>query len=383
MSFNRYFQSIPTTIFEQMNHLAVQHKAVNLGQGFPEDNGNPKVREAAADVLLNGYNQYPPMLGTVALRQAVARHDKRFYGADVNGLTDVLVTAGAIEALASAVKALINEGDEVILFEPFFDAYEPLIIMSGGIPRYIPLKTPSWDIDFQALKQAINDKTKLVIFNNPLNPAGRVYSRQELQQLADILEPTNAYVIADEVYEHLVYDGQKHTSFLEIENMRNRTLKIGSAGKTFSLTGVRVGYVTACEDLIKITSKVHQFLTFAVSPSLQQGVAVALDQSDADYNELWQDLQTKRDYFCSGLRQAGFNVLPCQGTYFATIDLTGTKWENRDWDFAQWLVTEKGIASIPYYAFYGPETSQTSFVRFCFAKSQATLDEALKRLKTI
>jgi N-succinyldiaminopimelate aminotransferase len=380
MPFNRFFQNLPTTLFERMTALSNQYQAVNLGQGFPDDAGHFGVREKAAEALLHGYNQYPPMMGWGDLRQAVAEHDTRFYGVPVQWNTDVLVTAGATEALASSVMALINQGDEVIIFEPFFDAYLPLIRMAGGVPRILSLKTPCWSLDLQALKEAITEKTRLIILNNPLNPTGRVYSREELTAFAECVKDSRAYVISDEVYEHMVYDGVRHVSLLEIEALKDRVVKISSAGKTFSLTGLRVGYITASAALCGVIAKVHQFLTFAVPPALQQGVAFGLRQDDEAYTAFTADLQLKRDHLCQGLKSLGFHVLPCQGTYFASIDLSHTQWRGKDLDFAEHLVEKAGVASIPYCTFSSREKGQNNFLRFCFAKQHAVLDQALERL---
>lgn len=377
-STNATYINMPTTIFETMSRLARDYEAVNLGQGFPDDKGPLDVLQQAADQVLNGPNQYPPMLGLPALRQAVARHANRFYGLEVDWQNETLVTSGATEALAAAVFALVEPGDEVLLIEPFYDAYLPLVQRAGATPKFISLKPPHWRLKRADLAAAVSSRTKAIIVNNPMNPTGRVFNAAELDLLAEFATGADAYVIADEVYEHLVFDGAQHRTLLGIPGMRDRVIKIGSAGKAFSLTGWKVGYVTANQTLINLIGKAHQFLTFTTPPNLQAAVAYGLNKPANYFQNLTRDMQRRRDYFIAGLKSLGLDVLPCEGTYFANIDIAQLGATDDD-AFCRKLVTEFGIAAIPISAFYRDATVR-SVIRFCFAKQDAVLDAALERL---
>ncbi len=376
---NPVYTGLPTTIFEVMSALAREKNAINLGQGFPDDPGPLDVRQKAADAVVNGWNQYPPMLGIPELRQAVASHYKHWQGLDLDWQQEVMITSGATEALAGALLALIEPGDEVVLFEPLYDAYLPLVKRAGGIPRFVKLQPPHWRFDEAMLAAAFSPKTKVVLFNNPLNPAGVVYSRADLELLASFCIKHDAIALCDEVWEHIVFDGLRHISMMNIPGMRERTIKIGSAGKIFSLTGWKVGLVCAAPSISKVLGKAHQFLTFTTPPNLQAAVAYGLGKSDDYFETMRGDMQRSRDLFTKGLRERGFTVLDSQGTYFLNVDLAPLG-KNDDVAFCTMMVNEFGVAAIPVSAFYA-ESPITSVVRFCFAKRDETLNGALERLE--
>jgi len=375
---NPIFADIPTTIFETMSRLARETGAINLGQGFPDDPGAEDVRRKAADALMEGWNQYPPMMGWPELRQAVARHYAHHQGVSLDWESEVMITSGATEAIAGALMALIKPGDEVVLFQPLYDAYLPLVLRAGGVPRFVTLEPPHWRFTEAMLTKVFSDKTKLVLFNNPLNPAGIVYGKEDLDLLARFCVKHDAYAICDEVWEHVVFDGVPHLSMLNIEGMRERTVKIGSAGKIFSLTGWKVGFSCAAPALMRVLSKAHQFLTFTTPPNLQTAVAYGLAKEDGFFTALRAGLERSRDRFSTGLESLGFSVLPSAGTYFVNIDIAPLG-ETDDAAFCQRLVREQGVAAIPVSAFYAENPVKT-VVRFCFAKRDDVLDGALERL---
>ena len=375
---NPIFADIPTTIFETMSRLARETGAINLGQGFPDDPGAEDVRRKAADALMEGWNQYPPMMGWPELRQAVARHYAHHQGVSLDWESEVMITSGATEAIAGALMALIKPGDEVVLFQPLYDAYLPLVLRAGGVPRFVTLEPPHWRFTEAMLTKVFSDKTKLVLFNNPLNPAGIVYGKEDLDLLARFCVKHDAYAICDEVWEHVVFDGVQHLSMLNIEGMRERTVKIGSAGKIFSLTGWKVGFSCAAPSLMRVLSKAHQFLTFTTPPNLQTAVAYGLAKDDGFFNALRAGLERSRDRFSTGLESLGFSVLPSAGTYFVNIDIAPLG-ETDDAAFCQRLVREQGVAAIPVSAFYAENPVKT-VVRLCFAKRDDVLDGALERL---
>jgi aspartate/methionine/tyrosine aminotransferase len=352
---------------------------VNLGQGFPDDRGPEDVLHVAADALLEGSNQYPPMLGLPILRQALAAHEERFYGLSFDWQSEVMVTSGATEALAASLLGLLEPGDEAILFQPAYDAYAPLVRRAGATPRFVTLEPPDWRLDPNVLAAAFNPKTKLVVLNNPLNPAGRVFSESELDVLARLIETCDAYAVCDEVYEHIVFGGARHVPFISRPGMRQRSLKIGSAGKTFSLTGWKVGLVVGPPELIRPVSRAHQFLTFTTPPNLQAGVAFGLGKTDAYFAGLQVELQRRHDRLASGLRSLGLDVLPSQGTYFLSFDIRSTGFKGDDVAFCRHLIENVGVAAIPISAFYEQEPV-SHLARLCFAKQDVVLDSALERL---
>lgn len=364
-----------------MSGLARETGAINLGQGFPEDAGPEDVRRKAAEALIDGYNQYPPMLGLPELRQAIAAHYQRFQGLDLDWQREVMVTSGGTEALAGAILGLIEPGDEVVLFQPMYDAYLPLVKLAGGVPKFVTLQPPHWRFTEEQLAAAFSPKTKLVLLNNPINPTATVFARNDLEMLARFVTKSDAIVVADEVWEHIVFDGREHVSVLSIPALRERAVKIGSAGKIFSLTGWKVGFVCAAEPILKVLAKSHQFLTFTTPPNLQVAVAYGLGKDDAYFAEMRAGFAGKRDRFAKGLTERGFSVLPAQGTYFLTVDIAPLG-ETDDVAFSQRLVLEAGVATIPVSAFYDRDAVRT-VLRFCFAKRDETLDEALRRLETV
>jgi len=378
-STNAVYTGLPMTIFEVMSRLAFEHKAINLGQGFPDVDGPADVKKFAAREIVAGQNQYPPMMGAPELRQAVAAAARRFYGLDIDWQREVLITSGATEALSDCFAALIEPGDEVVVIEPLYDCYLPVIRRAGGIPRLVRLTPPDWRLDPAALTAAFGPKTKAILVNNPMNPAGRVFSAGDLALIAELVVKHDAYAIADEVYEHIVFDGRHHTPLMTLPGMRERTVSIGSAGKTFSLTGWKVGYVTAAPHLLEPITKAHQFTTFTTAPNFQRAVAYGLAKDDAYYAGLAGDLETKRDRFAAGLARIGFGVAPCQGTYFITADTAPLRRNIDDVEFSRRMTVEAGVTPVPLSAFYESDPPRT-FVRFCFSKKDEILDAALDRL---
>jgi N-succinyldiaminopimelate aminotransferase len=375
---NRLFANLPTTVFEVMSSLARETGAINLGQGFPDDPGPEDVRRAAADAVLNGYNQYPSMMGIPELRSAIAAHYKHWQGVDLDASTEVMVTSGATEALAGAILGIVEPGDEVVLFEPMYDAYLPLVRLAGGVPKFVTLQPPHFRLTEEALANAFSPRTKAVVFNNPLNPTATVFSNEDLSLLAAFCRKFDAIAISDEVWEHVVFDGRKHQPVLGLEGMRERSVKIGSAGKIFSLTGWKVGFVCAAPHIMKVLAKSHQFLAFTTAPNLQAAVAYGLAKDDAYFEGMRKNFARSRDRFTDGLRTLGFDVIPSQGTYFLNIDIAPLG-ETDDVAFCRRLVMEHGVAAIPVSAFYA-EGAVKNVVRFCFAKKDSTLDAGLERL---
>jgi aspartate/methionine/tyrosine aminotransferase len=380
---NSVFAGLGTSVFEIMSRLAREHQAINLGQGFPDDRGEADVLAKAADALLTGWNQYPPMLGIPELRRAVAEHERRFYGLEVDWEREVMVTSGATEALTAALLGLLEPGDEVVLFAPAYDSYAPMLRRAGAVPRWVNLYPPDWRFDRQDLARAFTPRTKALLLNNPLNPAAKVFDREELAVIAELVEGADAYAICDEVYEHLVFDGRAHQPLIAMPGMRERCLKIGSAGKTFSLTGWKVGYVTAAPALLAAAAKAHQFIVFTTPPNLQAAVAHGLGKPDSYFSGLAGEMQRRRRRLADGLSGLGIPSLACQGTYFLNIDRRQVPfgWNEvaDDVAFCTRLIEEVGVAAIPLSAFYA-ERPTTDIVRLCFAKQDAVLDGALERL---
>ena len=369
-----------TTIFEAMSALAREHAAVNLGQGFPDDRGRLDLRRAAADYVVDGHNQYPPMMGLAALRQAVAAHDRRFYGLEVDWQTEVLVTSGATEALLDCFLGLLEFGDEVVLLEPAYDTYAPVIRRLGAIPRAVRLVPPAWTLPREELAAAFSRRTKLLVLNSPMNPSGKVFTRDELEFLAELVQRHDTYAMCDEVYEHLVFGDARHVPLMTLPGMRDRTLRIASAGKTFSVTGWKVGYITAPAVMLRPITKAHQFVTFTTAPNLQHAVALGLGLDEAYFHGLGVPLARSRDRLVGGLASLEMPVLPCDGTYFVVLDVS--RWLRPDEDdiaFCRRLVIDAGVVLIPMSAFY-ESAPPRHLVRACFCKEDATIDAALERL---
>lgn len=368
-----------TTIFEVMSALATEHGAINLGQGFPDTDGPEDIRRVAADAIIEGPNQYPRMLGLPELRSAVAEHDRRFYGLDVDPDREVMVTSGATEALADCLFGLIEPGDEVVLMEPVYDTYLPIVRLAGGVPRIVRLEPPDWALSEASLEGAFSPATKLIVLNSPHNPVGKVFSDGELDLIARLLTRFDAYAVCDEVYEHLVFDGARHRPLITMPGMRERCLRVGSAGKTFSLTGWKVGYVIAAPALLAVAGKAHQYLTFTTAPNLQRAVAYGLCKDDAYFASLADEMAKKRDRLIGGLASVGFDVMGSSGTYFVCADFRSLGFNGTDEAFCRHITEDAGVAAVPLSAFY-EKGDVDRFVRFCFCKRDQVLDEAVARL---
>ncbi len=373
------FSRLGTTIFSVMSALAVEHDAVNLGQGFPDEDGPLSIRQAAAKALLDGPNQYPPMPGLPALRQALARHAKRHYDLDFDWQSEIVVTSGATEALTDCLLGLLAPGDEAILIDPAYDSYRPIVETIGARAVGVPLDENSWSLPLAAIEAAVTPRTKLILINTPHNPSGRVFTQDELHGLADIVKRRNLLLVCDEVYEHLTFDGVRHIPLITLPGMRERTVRVGSAGKIFSFTGWKIGWIQGPSSLIGPIMKAHQFVTFTTSPALQIGVAHGLDHEQDWYLDLPRQLQKRRDSLVAGLTRAGFRTMPCQGTYFVTADIRPLGVNADDVAFARDLAVKGGVATIPLSVFYGADAPQ-HFIRFAFCKKQETIDAALARL---
>jgi N-succinyldiaminopimelate aminotransferase len=363
-----------TSVFAEMTALARQHGAVNLGQGYPDFDGPEFVKRAAAGALRAGHNQYAPMPG---LQRAIAHHQKRFYGIDHDPAGEVTVHAGATEALCATLAALLDPGDEAIVFEPFYDAYLPGIALAEARPRVVPLAGPDLRLVASALEEAVTPRTRLLVLNSPMNPAGRVFSREELGAVAEACVSHDLVAVTDEVYEHIVFEGD-HVPIATLPGMRERTVTISSAGKTFSLTGWKIGWTIAPPPLAAAIRAVHQFVTFAVSTPFQHAAAAALAAPDRYYARLRRDYRARRDRLCDGLAEIGFGVRPPEGTYFALADIRPLGYDDDD-TFCRTLVERVGVAAIPVSAFT-TERRLRHLVRFAFCKDDATLEEALRRL---
>jgi aspartate/methionine/tyrosine aminotransferase len=376
---NPIFSGLPTTIFETMSGLARASGAINLGQGFPDDPGPEPIRRKAAEAVLDGYNQYPPMAGLPELRQAVAAHYGRHQALELDWASEITITSGATEALAASLLALIQPGDEVVLFQPVYDSYLPIIRLAGGIPHLVSLQPPHWRIDRAMLEQVFSPRTKLVVLNSPLNPAAVVFPREDMALLAEFCVAHDVVAVCDEVWEQVVFDAHVHRSLLSFPGMRERCVKIGSAGKMFGLTGWKVGFIAAAPALTAVIAKAHQFLTFTTPPNLQAAVAWGLDNAGDWFTAMPQSLAASRDRLSEGLTREGFVVLPSQGTYFLNIDLPASGIAEDDRAFCFRAVKDHGVASIPVSAFY-EEQAVTTVARLCFSKRDETLDEGIRRL---
>lgn len=377
---NSLLSSTGTTIFTIMSALAVQHEAINLGQGFPDVEGPQDIVRAAADALLDNRNQYPPLTGLPELRAAVAAVNQRFYGLEIDPAAGVVVTSGATEAITACLMALLNPGDEAVLIEPLYDTYLPVVKMLGATARLVRLQPPRWELPRAELEAAFGPKTKLLLLNSPMNPTGKVFTADELEFIAGLLRKHDAYAVCDEVYEHLVFAGAKHIPLMTLPGMAERCLRIGSAGKTFSLTGWKVGYVSGPNALTGLVAKAHQNLTFTTAPNLQRAVALGLAKDDSYFARLADDLQAQRDLLDSGLKRLGFRTLPAQGSYFITADFSPLAFEGDDLAFCRTITEQAGVAAIPVSAFYVEEAPR-HYARFAFCKRRQVLEEALRRLE--
>ena len=376
---NPLYDTMETTVFERMSLAAANHGAVNLGQGFSDFGWPDAILDAAAKALREGSNQYPPSRGLPVLREAVAAHYARHHGV-VLGPDNVVVTSGATEALASSLLALIEPGDEVILFAPAYDAYAPLIRRAGGVVREVALRPPGWRIERAAIEVAVTSRTRVIIFNNPHNPTGRLFDEDELEAVAGAARDYDLIVVSDEVWEHILLDGQVFAPIAALDGMAERTIKIGSAGKIFSLTGWKVGWMVAPPEMAKVVARAHQFLTFATPPNLQAAVASGLSDGDAWIAPMRARFARARDRMSEGLRGAGYAVLHSASTYFVCVDLAASGIGLDDEAFAKQAVEQAGVAVIPLSPF--AETNPPRhLIRLCFAKRDETIDAGVAALK--
>lgn len=370
-----------TTVFAEMSALALATGSVNLGQGFPDTDGPAVVAQAAVDAIRGGANQYPPGPGIADLRLAIAEHQHRFYGLTVDPGSEVVVTTGATEAVAAALLGLVDQGDEVVVLEPFYDSYTACIAMAGGVRVPVTLRAPDFRLDVERLRAAVTDRTRLILLNSPHNPTGSVLTREELQAVADIAVERDLVVVTDEVYEHMTYD-VAHLPLATFPGMAERTLTISSAGKTFSFTGWKVGWASGPAGLVRALLTAKQFLTFVSGAPFQPAVALALRLPDSYYRDLRDTLRGKRDRLCAGLAAAGLDVFVPDGTYFATADVRPLGYDDGV-TFCRDLPTRCGVVAIPHQVFYDDIEAGRPLVRFAFCKRDDVLDEALARLRTL
>jgi N-succinyldiaminopimelate aminotransferase len=369
-----------TSVFAEMTALARRHGAVNLGQGFPDFDGPEFVKRAAVEAITAGRNQYAPMPGLPALQQAVVDHQRRFYGLSFDAATEVTIHAGATEALCATLAALLDPGDEAVVFEPFYDAYLPGIALAEAVPRIVPLRDPEFRLDAAALEAAVTPRTRVLVLNSPMNPCGRVFTREELETVADVCRRHDVVAVTDEVYEHILFEAE-HVPLATLPGMRERTVTISSAGKTFSLTGWKIGWTCASPDLTAAVRAVHQFVTFAVATPFQHAAAAALGAPDDYYRGLREGYRSRRDRLCDGLAAVGFGLRPPEGTYFALADIRPLGWGD-DAAFCRHLVETVGVAAIPTSAFSAGGRVR-HLVRFAFCKDDETLAEGLRRLSRL
>ncbi len=370
-----------TTVFAEMSALALETGAVNLGQGFPDTDGPPEMAEAAVAAIRAGANQYPPGPGIPDLRLAISEHQQRFYGLTVDPATEVVVTTGATEAVAAALLALVDPGDEVVALEPFYDSYAACIQMAGGVRVPVTLRAPDFRLDVDRLRSAVTARTRLILLNSPHNPTGTVLTREELAAVAELAVERDLVVLTDEVYEHMTYD-VPHLPLATFPGMAERTLTISSAGKTFSFTGWKVGWASGPRHLVAALMGAKQFLTFVSGAPLQPAVAVGLRLPDAFFAGVRSDLRAKRDRVCTGLRAAGFEVYEPQGTYFVTVDVRPLGFTD-GLTFCRELPRRAGVVAIPHQVFYDDVEAGRPLVRFAFCKRDEVLDEAMTRLQSL
>ncbi len=371
---------VGTTIFTVMSALAAEHSAVNLGQGFPDFPCDPQLLDAVTRAMQAGHNQYPPMSGIASLREAVARKVGSLYGRSYDPGTEITITAGATQAILTALLAVVHPGDEVIVLEPCYDSYVPGIALAGGVLVKVPLTPGTFRPDFGKIAAAITPRTRVLLINSPHNPSATVWSDADMLALQNLLAPTGIYLISDEVYEHMIFDGHPHCSAAAYPGLAERAFIISSFGKTYHVTGWKIGYVAAPSDLTTEFRKVHQFNVFTVNTPMQHGLASYMDRAEP-YLELPAFYQRKRDLFRAGLEQTGFRLLPSEGSFFQCVDI-GSASNLGDADFCRWLTTDIGVTAIPLSAFYTDGFDQ-GIVRFCFAKQDQTLYKALERLHTL
>ncbi len=373
-----------TTIFSDINDLARRHQAVNLGQGAPDFDGPPEVLAAAVEAVNSALNQYAPGIGMPAVREAIAKHTERFYGQKIVPETEVVVTSGATEGVFAAILGLTDPADEAIVFEPVYDTYVPNLVMAGVTPRYVPLRGDKWTFDPDELAKAFSSRTRAVIINTPHNPTGKVYSREELRTIGALCQKHDVIAITDEVYEHILYDDAIHTRLATLPGMEDRTLTISSLGKTFSVTGWKVGWAIGAAPLVRALNQAHQFITYAVASPLQAAAATALQLPFAFFENLQASYQARRDRMVEVLTNVGFKVFPPQGSYFVMVDWRGVAPAHvtDDMQFTEWLIRDVGVACIPAAPFYQESDKHLGkhFARFAVCKKDDTLAAAAERL---
>jgi len=376
---NSRLQDFTSTIFAEMSALAVRTGSINLGQGFPDTDGPQVVLDAAVQAIREGHNQYPPGLGVPELRAAVAAHQQRFYALNYDPDTEVLVTAGATEAISAALLALCETGDEVVTFEPYYDSYAAGIALAGAHRRVVTLRAPAYTFDPADLRAAVTGRTRLLLLNSPHNPTGKVFSRAELEAIAEVAIERDLIVVTDEVYEHMTFDGRPHVPLATLPGMRERTVTVSSAGKTFSVTGWKVGWVCAAPPLVAAVRTAKQYLTFVNGAPFQPAIAAGLALTDAFYAELSSALQGKRDRLCAGLSAAGLDVTPPGGTYFVATDVRALGYDDGV-AFCRDLPLRCGVVGVPMVVFYDDAEAGRPLVRFAFCKRDEVLDDAAARL---
>lgn len=381
---NPLYETMATSVFERMSLAAARHGAVNLGQGFPDFGWPDEILDAAARAVTGGSNQYAPSRGLPALREAVAAHYNRHQRLALTA-ENVCVTSGATEALAASLLAAVEPGDEVIVLTPAYDAYAPLIRRAGGVVREVALRPPEWRIEARALRDAVGERTRAIILNNPHNPTGRLFDRAELEAVAALVRDHDLLAISDEVWEHITLDGGSFTPFGSLAGMAERTVKVGSAGKIFSLTGWKVGWLVAPPELAAVIARAHQFLTFATAPNLQSAVAFGLEEGDSWLGPMRERFRRARDRMADGLRSCGYSVLDSASTYFLCVDLAASGIAADDETFAAAAVERAGVAVVPLSAF-AEEQPPRHMVRLCFAKRDETIEagvEAMARARAM
>jgi methionine aminotransferase len=377
MNFKSKLPDLEITIFSVMTQLANEHGAINLSQGFPNFDTYPELISLVDKYMRQGHNQYAPMQGVMALRERIAEKVSDTYGAEYNPATEITVTSGATESVFAAISAIVQKDDEVIIFEPAYDAYAPIVQLNGGIPIFLQLKFPHYQIDWNLVKHAVNSKTKLIILNYPHNPTGAVLSKQDISSLSQIVEDTQTFIISDEAYEHIIFDGLQHESISRYPQLARRSFVICSFGKTYHTTGWKIGYCLAPEPLSIELQKIHQYLTFASNTPIQLAYAEFMQNKDL-YVDLPNFYQQKRDLFLNLISKSRFNPLPCKGTYYQMLDYSQIS-DEPDFIFAKRLTAEYGVAAIPPSAFYH-QKDDYKVLRFCFAKKTETLESAAERL---
>ena len=377
MRFQSKLPDLGLTIFSVMTQLAIEHGAINLSQGFPDFDTYPELISLVEKYMRAGHNQYAPMQGIMALRERIAEKTYDMYGAQYDPATEITVTSGATEAVFAAICAIVHKDDEVIIFEPAYDAYEPVVRLNGGIPVYITLKFPGYNIDWNEVKNAINSKTKLIILNYPHNPTGAVMSKEDISNLSGMINDTGIFIVSDEAYEHIIFDKLQHESMSRYPQLAQRSFVICSFGKTYHTTGWKIGYCLAPEALSIELQKVHQYLTFASNTPIQTAYAEFMQNKDL-YLGLPDFYQQKRDLFLSLISKSRFNPLPCKGTYYQMLDYSQISKEP-DFEFAKRLTVEHGVAAIPPSALYHHKDDH-NVLRFCFAKKSETLESAAEKL---